>query len=255
MNLSVIRRRLLFLCLVLALLAVAAACSSPTPEPPAAPPAAGPTSAPATLDAPATLAFGEERSRPIGKGEQPPSGEKATVDWVYDGDTIAVIIDGDEYKVRYVGVDTPEREEPFYKEATDFNIDLVKGEDVILVKDVSDTDQYGRLLRYVYLEDGTFVNAEVIRSGWGRLVTFPPDVSNADYFRDLQEEARLEGAGMWASPELAGVCDCDRNLYNCDYFQTQNEAQSCFNYCMDKTGQDVHKLDGGGDGFVCEFLP
>jgi endonuclease YncB( thermonuclease family) len=195
------------------------------------------------------------RLRPIGSGQDIPRGERATVDWVYDGDTVAVSIDGEEYDVRYIGVDTPEREEPFYEEAKDYNIDLTKGEEVILVKDVSDTDQYGRLLRYVYLEDGTFVNAEIIRDGWARLITFPPDVSNADYFRELQEEAREEGVGMWANPELTGPCDCDRNLYNCDYFQTQDEAQTCFEYCYDTQGRDVHNLDGGGDGVVCEFLP
>ncbi len=184
-----------------------------------------------------------------------PEGERAQVTHIFDGDTIEVELDGRTYRLRYIGVDTPEREEPFYKDAADFNRDLVKDQTVILVRDVSDTDRYGRLLRYVYLEDGTFVNAELMRGGFARLVTFPPDVAQTDYLRGLQTEARDAGAGMWGRPDLTGPCDCDRNLYNCRDFQSRDEAQTCFEYCLDATGRDVHKLDGGGDGLVCEFLP
>jgi endonuclease YncB( thermonuclease family) len=186
---------------------------------------------------------------------RPPDGERAQVEWVYDGDTIEVSIGNRTYDVRYIGVDTPERDEYFYDEAFDFNMDLVRGETVILVRDVSDTDQYGRLLRYVYLPDGTFVNAELISNGMARLVTFPPDTAETENFKALEEEARRDGRGMWADMEQAGVCDCDRNLYDCRDFDRQREAQACFNFCMEKTGQDVHNLDGGGDGRVCESLP
>lgn len=185
----------------------------------------------------------------------PPGGQTAEVDYVFDGDTIDVILDGREYRLRYIGVDTPEREEPFYQEATDFNRSLVEGQTVILVKDVSENDRYGRLLRYVYLPDGTFVNAEIIRNGMGRLVTFPPDVANTDYFRRLQEEARESSAGMWSRPDLVGPCDCDRNLYNCSDFQNRREAQTCFDYCMATVGEDVHNLSGRGDGVACRSLP
>jgi endonuclease YncB( thermonuclease family) len=185
----------------------------------------------------------------------PSGGQTAEVDYVYDGDTIDVILDGREYRLRYIGVDTPEREEPFYQEASDFNRELVEGQAVILVKDVSETDQYGRLLRYVYLPDGTFVNAEIIRNGMGRLVTFPPDVANTEYFRQLQEQARESSTGMWSRPDLVGPCDCDRNLYNCSDFQSRREAQTCFDYCMETVGEDVHKLSGRGDGVACRSLP
>lgn len=184
-----------------------------------------------------------------------PEGDEATVTHVYDGDTVDVEIDGRTYRLRYIGVDSPEREEPFYQEAADFNREMVDGQTVILVRDVSDTDQYGRLLRYVYLPDGTFVNAALISNGWARLVTFPPDVAQTDNFRVLQEEARELGFGMWSRPDLTGPCDCDRNLYDCRDFQTRDEAQSCYEYCLVTKGRDVHRLDGGGDGLVCEFLP
>ncbi|MBP6017364.1 MAG: thermonuclease family protein [Candidatus Promineofilum sp.] len=184
-----------------------------------------------------------------------PAGERARVTRIYDGDTIDVELGGQTYRLRYIGIDSPEREEPFYEEASDFNRQMVEDQTVILVRDVSDTDQYGRLLRYVYLLDGTFINAQMIRNGMARLVTFPPDVAQTDYLRGLQAEAEEAAAGMWSRPDLIGPCDCDRNLYDCRDFQTQDEAQTCFEYCWDTSGRDVHHLDGGGDGRVCESLP
>ena len=229
--------------LVLLILLALAACSGPTAVEPAtlSPTTRRPTTTP--RPAPATAA------------PTLPAGDWAEVTYVFDGDSIEAELDGRTYRLRYIGVDTPEREEPFYQEALDFNRDLVAGQTVTLVRDVSETDQYGRLLRYVYLDDGTFVNAAIIRAGMGRLVTFPPDVAQTDHFKQLQAEAREADAGMWSRPDLTGPCDCDRNLYNCRDFDTQAEAQTCFEYCFDTQNRDVHNLDGGGDGFVCESRP
>lgn len=240
-NLSNFVLSLLFL-LILVLLG----CSQPAEEELSAP--AGLTPRPAGGSQPALTV------PPL--AESPPSGgEEALVTYVFDGDTIEVEMNGRSYRLRYIGVDSPEREEPFYREAFDFNRGLVEDQTVTLVRDVSETDQYGRLLRYVYLTDGTFVNGELMRNGMARLVTFPPDVTQTDYLRDLQEAAREEGVGMWSRPDLIGPCDCDRNLYDCRDFRSQDEAQICFEFCRDTTGQDVHHLDGGGDGFVCESRP
>lgn len=188
-----------------------------------------------------------------------PDGNAARVENVIDGDTLDVQLNGRSYRLRYIGVDTPERDEPFYAEATAANRDLVAGETVILVKDVSETDQYGRLLRYVYLPDGTFVNATLLRDGYARLVTFPPDIAQQAYFQQLQTDARLAGRGLWAESELQGLpadCDiCDRNAYDCRDFTTQADAQACYAACFAISGEDVHNLDGGGDGVVCESLP
>jgi endonuclease YncB( thermonuclease family) len=194
------------------------------------------------------------RSASLVTPDAPPSGDLAEVTHVFDGDTIEVELDGRAYRLRYIGVDTPERDEPYYQAAFDFNRDLVAGQTVTLVRDVSETDQYGRLLRYVYLSDGTFVNAAIIRQGMGRLVTFPPDVAQTENLKGLQTEARQAGAGLWGDV-ATGPCDCDRNLYNCRDFDTQAEAQTCFDYCLGTRNRDVHNLDGGGDGFVCESLP
>jgi hypothetical protein len=76
-----------------------------------------------------------------------PDGNLATVTYIVDGDTIDVAIGGTTYRVRYIGMDTPERGDYFFSEATEANRALVEGQQVILVKDVSETDRYGRLLR------------------------------------------------------------------------------------------------------------
>jgi micrococcal nuclease len=193
--------------------------------------------------------------QPVTPGPTMPPGQPAAVTFVTDGDTIEVEIDGRLYDVRYIGIDTPERDEPFYEQARAANRQLVEDQTVILVKDVSETDEFGRLLRYIYLQDGTFVNAELIRQGMARVVTFPPDVAMVDYLTAVQQEAREAERGLWAESELTGPCSCDFNRYNCSDFATQTEAQACFNFCQEETGEDIHHLDGGGDGLVCESLP
>jgi endonuclease YncB( thermonuclease family) len=104
---------------------------------------------------------------------------EAIVTNVVDGDTIDVQIDGQEYRVRYIGVDTPETvhptrgEEPYGVEASDYNKTLVMGQTVFLEKDVSETDRYGRLLRYVWLDNETMVNSLLVAGGMPR---FPPSL-------------------------------------------------------------------------------
>jgi endonuclease YncB( thermonuclease family) len=121
-------------------------------------------------------------------------GDEARVVTVIDGDTIDVLIGGDRYRVRYIGIDTPERDEPCYADASNANAELVAGRTVRLVKDVSDTDRYGRLLRYIYV-DGVFVNETLIREGWAETVEFPPDTAYAAQFYRLEREARDAGLG------------------------------------------------------------
>ena len=120
---------------------------------------------------------------------------------VVDGDTIRVLIDGTEYRVRYIGIDTPEIHpthgvEPFGPEASQANSDLVEGKTVWLEKDVSETDRYGRLLRYVYVDD-LMVNEELLRRGLAKVVTFPPDVKYIDCFLEIQRAAQEAEVGMW----------------------------------------------------------
>lgn len=131
------------------------------------------------------------------------TGETATVITVVDGDTIDVEIDGQEFRVRYIGIDAPERGEPFYREARRANRRLVADTQVRLVKDVSETDSDGRLLRYVYLMDGTFVNAELVRRGYAGVVPVPPDVGRVEELRVLEAEARDAGRGLWGETAMA----------------------------------------------------
>lgn len=117
-----------------------------------------------------------------------PEGEIATVVRVIDGDTIDVLLDGRSERIRYVGVNTPERDEPCYSDATQANRDLVEGKTVTLVTDTSDTDRFDRYLRYIYA-DGVFVNESLVREGYAEAVLYQPDDAFYDDFLALEKSA------------------------------------------------------------------
>ena len=126
-----------------------------------------------------------------------PSADSARVIEVTDGDTI--MIAGGQY-VRYIGIDAPELypvPEAFGMEAWLANRTLVEGETVRLERDTSDTDRYGRHLRYVYVGD-VFVNAELVRLGLARAVAYPPDTRHQEYLEELEAKARSASQGIWA---------------------------------------------------------
>jgi len=122
---------------------------------------------------------------------------------VIDGDTIE--LDGGE-KVRLIGVDTPETKDPrkpveyFGQEAYEFTKKLIEGKKVRLEYDQNKIDKYGRTLAYVFLEDGTFVNVEIIRQGYGFAYTKYP-FKYLEEFRAFEREARENRRGLWASKE------------------------------------------------------
>ena len=122
-----------------------------------------------------------------------------------DGDTVIVNMGGVEEKVRFIGVDTPETKDPrkpvqcFGKTASAFTKNLIGDQPVKLESDPTNTnrDRYGRLLRYVYLPDGTLVNLEIIKQGYGfAYVGFP--VQKLEEFKAAQVEARASNRGLWA---------------------------------------------------------
>ena len=121
---------------------------------------------------------------------------------VIDGDTIAVEKNGKKEKVRLIGADTPETVHPskpveyFGKEASEFTRKNVEGKRVRLEYDWQNRDKYGRLLAYVYIEDGTFLNAEIIRQGYGFAYTRYPFKYLED-FREYEREARGNNRGLW----------------------------------------------------------
>ena len=123
---------------------------------------------------------------------------------VIDGDTIQVCcVFGDREKVRYIGINTPEIHhpmkgiEPFGKEAAEANRKLVDGKTVRLEFDVQQVDRYNRLLAYVFLKDGTFVNAWLVEHGFAQVMTVPPNVKHQELFLKLQRGAREARKGLW----------------------------------------------------------
>jgi len=129
-------------------------------------------------------------------------GKTYLVTKVIDGDTIQL---ENGRKVRYIGIDTPETVHPnkpiqcFGKEASNKNKELVYGKRVRLEKDISDRDKYGRLLRYVYVDD-IFVNLELVEQGYATVYTYPPDVKYQDKFLAAQRRAIKNNRGLW------GIC-------------------------------------------------
>ena len=124
---------------------------------------------------------------------------------VVDGDTIEVTIAGRSEKVRYIGIDTPERDQPGYRAASNANAALLGAGALYLVTDASDRDRYGRLLRYVYTGDGTLVNHELIARGWAQPVEYPPDIRFAEEFRQAARTAAQAGRGFWSGTAVDGA--------------------------------------------------
>jgi len=129
---------------------------------------------------------------------------RADVTRVIDGDTIEVSIDGQADEVRYIGIDTPETVKPgtpvecFGPQASGLNHRLVEDRAVRLVFDRERRDVYGRLLAYVYVGND-FVNARLVRLGYARTLTIPPNVAHAGFFHRLARSAGRAGRGLWGS--------------------------------------------------------
>lgn len=187
---------------------------------------------------------------------------------VVDGDTINVQIGDKIYPVRYIGIDAPENtsQKDYYgPQATARNRQLVEGQKVILIKDVSETDRYDRLLRYVIVGN-VFVNYELVRGGYAWANDYPPDSSCSAMFKLAQQEAKEAKAGFWkptptpapttasrgggviiggnCDPSYPGVCipppppdlDCKDIPYR--RFKV--------------ISPDPHNFDSDGDGVGCE---
>ena len=234
----------------------------PTPEATVAP-----TPAP-------TPVFGQEPTGPSEIGQ---------VVNVVDGDTIDVVINGVEVRVRYIGMDTPETRsgvEWMGPEASAANASLVADKEVVLEKDVSETDRYGRALRYVWIRDGAgwlLINRELVRLGFAQVATYPPDVKYADtVLLSAQEQARAEGIGLWSAkptpvprPRATPVTpppatpappsgNCEPSYprvcipigsadLDCGEIQYRR-----FTVIWNVANPDPHGFDGDGDGIGCE---
>ena len=130
-----------------------------------------------------------------------------TVMRIVDGDTIVVDIDGEDTKVRFIGVDTPESVSPDESkntqegiEASEWTKELLSDVSVYLEYDVSQYDKYNRTLAYVYLDDGvTMVQRLLLENGIAQIMTIQPNSKYADEFYQLQVSARESQIGFWGT--------------------------------------------------------
>lgn len=154
----------------------------------------------------------ETRTEKQGEGQVPiepngvepsnPHTSKATVKVakVIDGDTLE-LASGE--KVRLIGIDTPEKDQFYYKEAKNRLKKLVEDRDIALEYDVQPADKYGRILGYVWMNDAKnpeqeiFVNKSMIEEGYANVYTIPPNVKYVEIFVQAQKEARKVGKGLW----------------------------------------------------------
>src|SRR3972149_7840271 len=117
---------------------------------------------------------------------------------VVDGDTI-ILLDGS--RVRLIGINTPEYGMYFFEEAREVLEAIVLGREVILEKDITDKDKYGRLLKYVYTGD-LFVNLEMVKRGFANAYTYPPDVKYTERFLEAERYARENNLGLWLKSKV-----------------------------------------------------
>jgi micrococcal nuclease len=191
---------------------------------------------------------------------------------VIDGDTIK-LENGD--VIRYIGINTPETKHPskpqecFGQEASKKNEELVEGKEVTLVKDVSETDRYNRLLRYVYVED-IFVNDYLVKQGFANASSYPPDVKYQDQFRESEQDARENKRGLWAddacaveqepepvttstpTPAKTTVPSTSSGSYACDCSKTCSQMSSCAEAQYQLNTCGCSRRDGDKDGIACD---
>lgn len=218
---------------------------------------------------------------------------------IIDGDTLSIDINGIKETLRLIGINTPETVDPrkpvecFGKEASAKANELLSGKRIRIEKDPTqgDRDKYGRLLAYVYREDGLFFNKKMIEEGYAYEYTYNLPYKYQAEFKEEQRMAKVAKKGLWAPgvcetaqviptpspvaspavttsppappattptpvpvPTPSGNYVCTYDAYNCGDFSTYTEAQSVYESCGGSS-HDIHRLDGDKDGSVCESLP
>jgi len=229
-----------------------------SPAPTALPPTAGPTLPPSPAPTATTAASSGQ--------------ETATVTNIVDGDTIDVSLNGAIYRVRYIGINTPESGETCGSEATAANAALVAGRTVTMVRDVSETDRYGRLLRYVYV-GSTFVNGELVAGGWADAVDYPPDTAQSGTLHSLMASGAGRGCDLVAAPLPTQPVRAPEATVPLEPAPTSPPSGNCHpsypGVCIPPpppdldcgdipyrrfqvVGDDPHRFDGDGNGIGCE---
>lgn len=200
---------------------------------------------------------------------------------VVDGDTIEINISGKSEKLRLIGIDTPETVDPrkpvqcFGKEASDKAKELLTGKKVKLEADSTqgERDKYNRLLRYVFLENGTHFNKWMIENGYAYEYTYNLPYKYQSEFKQAEKTAKDSSKGLWSPSTCNGTTDSVTTTptpstptapsqggssytggdKDCGDFATHNEAQAFF--LANNPSADPHGLDRDGDGLACETLP
>jgi micrococcal nuclease len=213
---------------------------------------------------------------PIGRTEE------AVVIRVIDGDTIVVDRGFGEEKVRYIGIDAPETVDPespvgwLGPESSAANRALVEGQTVLLERDVSDKDAFGRLLRYVWIADQAhpghwlLVNLVLVSEGFAQIATYPPDVRYADLYLDAQSDASTDAVGLWGTPptpkptpkptkkpsnchpSYVGAC-LKQGIGDYDCASGSGNGPNYVYEAVEVVGYDEFDLDRDGDGLGCEL--
>lgn len=204
---------------------------------------------------------------------------------VIDGDTIDVLVNDQTLRVRLIGMDAAETSQGpqcYGSEARTKVEELLAavGGQLLLEKDISETDRFGRLLRYVWYQpagERILLNLQLVELGYARAATYPPDVKYEQSFVQAEQQARAQQIGLWGecsefaaplaptpAPTLepapittpSGSLPYDPNGpdRNCGDFATHAEAQA-FYEAAGGPARDPHGLDGDGDGVACETLP
>jgi micrococcal nuclease len=126
--------------------------------------------------------------------------ETAMVTAVHDGDTVSVIINDKQERVRLIGIDAPElAQRPWGDEAKRYLESILEsaGRKVRIERDVEKNDQYGRALAYLWTADNMLINLAMVKNGYAMLYTIPPNVKYVEEFRKAQAEAREKRLGIW----------------------------------------------------------
>lgn len=192
-----------------------------------------------------------------------------TVIKVIDGDTIAVLQNGAELKIRIIGINTPESVDPrrgvqcFGKEAATIAKEQLLNREVLLESDPSQDaqDKYGRLLRFVWIDDNTDFGAWMIENGYAYEYTYDTPHKNQEKYRTLQQTAAQEKKGLWAETTCQGIINQTKensqrvSKKTCADFSTQQEAQAYFEAQGGGNSLTVKAMDGNDDGQACETLP
>ena len=191
--------------------------------------------------------------------------ETGTVVSVIDGDTIDVNLNGQIVRVRYIGMNTPESNEVCGSEATAANAALVSGRTVTMVRDVSETDQYGRLLRYVYVGD-VFVNGDLVAGGWADPIDYPPDTAMSGILHSVAASGAGRGCDLVAAPlptievrapeatvaPPAGNCHPSYPTVCIPPAPPDLDCGDISHRRFQVVGDDPHNFDGDHDGVGCE---